>query len=62
MGLGATTIFIKFSQFKKLRLYLGEGVPPAVASTFSVMLPMAITLMLCALVAAILAGFFNTNL
>ena len=61
MGLVATSIFIWLSGIEKLRINLGEGVPPAVSASFNVMIPMAITLMGCGLLAALLAGFFDTN-
>ena len=37
IGLIATTIFIKLSGVEKLKVNLGEGVPPAVADSFNVM-------------------------
>ena len=62
MGIASSTVFFKLSSFKKLRLYLGEGVPPAVASTFNVLIPASLTIMLFAGIAALLAGFFGTNI
>ncbi len=61
MSLVATSVFIWLSGIDKLKINLGEGVPPAVAASFNVMIPMAITLMGCGLIAALLAGFFDTN-
>lgn len=57
IGLLAATVFIKLSGLEKLKVNLGEGVPPAVADSFNVMIPMLLTLSLFALVAAVLAGF-----
>ena len=37
IGLIATTIFIKLSGIEKLKINLGEGVPPAVGDSFNVM-------------------------
>lgn len=62
IGLIATTIFIKFSSIEKLKINLGEGVPPAVGDSFNVMTPMLITLSIMALVSALLYGLFATNL
>ncbi len=61
MGIASSTVFFKLSSIKRLRLYLGEGVPPAVASTFNVLIPSCLTIMLFAGIAAILAGAFNTS-
>ena len=62
MGLVATSVFIWLSGIDKLKINLGEGVPPAVAASFNVMIPMAIVLMGCGLIAALLAGFFDTSI
>jgi cellobiose PTS system EIIC component len=62
VGLLATTIFIKLSQNDKLKVNLGEGVPPAVADSFNVMFPMLLTLSFWGLVAALLSGLFQTDL
>jgi len=62
IGLIATTIFIKLSGVEKLKVNLGEGVPPAVADSFNVMFPMLITLSIMALVSALLYNLFATNL
>ncbi len=61
VGIASTTIFFKLSSIKKMRIYLGEGVPPAVASSFSVLLPTSITIIIFAALAAVLAGFFGTS-
>ncbi len=61
IGLASSTVFFKLSGYKKLRLYLGEGVPPAVASTFNVLIPSCLTILLFAGIAAVLAGAFDTN-
>lgn len=62
IGLIATTIFIKLSGIEKLKVNLGEGVPPAVADSFNVMFPMLITLSIMALASALLYNLFATNL
>ena len=62
VALLAVTLFIKVSGVDKLKVNLGEGVPPAVAESFNVMIPMLITLSVCGVVAAVLAGAFSTDL
>jgi PTS system cellobiose-specific IIC component len=62
IGLIATTLFIKFSQNEKLKVNLGEGVPPAVAESFNVMIPMLLTMAVFGLVAALLKGLWATDL
>ena len=57
IGLLAVTLFIKLSGMERLKVNLGEGVPPAVADSFNVMIPMLITLSIFGIVAAVLAGF-----
>ena len=62
VSLVATTIFIKISSVEKLKINLGEGVPPAVGKSFNVMIPLLFTLSIFALVAALLHGIWGTNL
>ncbi len=62
VGLVAATLFIAFSKNKKLKIKLGDGVPPAVADSFNVMIPMLLTMSIFALGAALLAGLFQTDL
>lgn len=62
IGLIATELFIRFSKSKKLRINLGESVPPAVSSSFASMLPAILTLLLVSLVAMLLHAFWNTDL
>ena len=62
IGLAATTIFMKLSENEKLRVNLGEGIPPAVADTFNTMFPMLITLSIFGLIAALLHGIWATDL
>ncbi|WP_080147079.1 PTS sugar transporter subunit IIC [Marinilactibacillus piezotolerans] len=62
IGLLATEVFIRISRFKKLQINLGEGVPPAVSRSFTVMLPTMITLSLFGVLSAVLIAGFDTNL
>lgn len=62
IGLLATALFIKLSGIEKLKINLGEGVPPAVAGSFNVMIPMLLTLAVFGLLSAVLYVGFNTDL
>jgi len=62
IGLLATTLFIRLSNIDRLKIDLGEGVPPAVAGSFNVMIPMLLTLAAFGLLSAILFVGFNTDL
>lgn len=62
VGLLATAIFIKLANIKKLQINLGENVPPAVSASFSVLIPALILMSIFAIIAALLSGFFNTDL
>ena len=62
IGLLATTLFIRLSNIDRLKIDLGEGVPPAVAGSFNVMIPMLLTLAAFGLLSAILFVGFSTDL
>ena len=62
IGLLATTLFIRLSNIDRLKIDLGEGVPPAVAGSFNVMIPMLLTLATFGLLSAILFVGLNTDL
>lgn len=62
IGLLAVTLFIKISSIDKLKVNLGEGVPPAVGNSFNVMTPMLLTLSIFGLASALLAVFAGTDL
>lgn len=62
IGLLAVTLFIKISSIDKLKVNLGEGVPPAVGNSFNVMIPMLLTLSIFGLASALLTVFTNTDL
>lgn len=62
VGLLATELFIKLAKIKKLQINLGDQVPPAVSSSFSVLLPALILMSIFAAITAILAGAFNSDL
>jgi len=58
----STEILILLSNNEKLQMNLGEGVPPAVAKSFSTLIPLILTIMFFALISTVLLMFFNTNL
>ena len=55
IALLSVSLFIKISGVEKLKVKLGEGVPPAVSNSFNVMIPMLLNLAIFALAAALLA-------
>ncbi|MBR2684318.1 MAG: PTS sugar transporter subunit IIC [Atopobiaceae bacterium] len=61
IGLLATMLFIKLAGVKKLEINLGEGVPPMVATSFNIMIPMLLTLSVFGLVATVLQVGFGTD-
>ncbi len=61
IGLVATALFIRLAGIEKLKINLGEGVPPMVAGSFNIMIPMLLTLSIFGLVATILHVGFNTD-
>ncbi len=62
IGLLATMLFIRLSGVERLKIDLGENVPPAVAGSFNVMIPMLLTLSVFGLLSAVLFVGFGTNL
>ncbi|MGT2845949.1 PTS sugar transporter subunit IIC [Streptococcus massiliensis] len=62
VGLLATELYMFLAKLKFLQINLGENIPPAVGRSFSVMLPTMITLSIFAIVSAVLASVFNTDL
>ncbi|WP_414163245.1 PTS sugar transporter subunit IIC [Superficieibacter sp. BNK-5] len=62
IGLLSTEIFIRISRLERLKISLGENVPPAVSQSFSSLIPTILTLSLFALFAALLANLLHTDL
>lgn len=62
IGLCATTIFIKLSSIEKMKINLGEGVPPAVSNSFNMMFPFMLTLAIFGIISVILFFTLNTDL
>lgn len=62
IGIISAELFIRFSRIEKLKVDLGEGVPPAVADSFNVLIPMLFTVAIFAALGAVLSSVFNTSL
>lgn len=62
IGLMGTALFIKLSSFEKLKINLGENVPPAVGNSFNMMFPFMLTLIIFGLISAFLHSVFSTDL
>lgn len=62
IGLLSTEIFIRITRLERLKISLGENVPPAVSQSFSSLIPTILTLSLFALFAALLANLLHTDL
>ena len=62
IGLLSTELFIRLSSIDKLKVDLGEGVPPAVSKSFNVLIPMLINLTVFGIIAIVLAAGFQTDL
>lgn len=62
VGMLATELFIRLAKNKRLRISLGEDVPPAVGESFSTMIPLMLTVSFFALISALLLNVFNTDM
>ena len=62
IALLATELFIRVSSVKKLRVNLGDNVPPAVGKSFNVLLPVIIVLSVFALISALIFNITGTNM
>jgi PTS system, lactose/cellobiose family IIC component len=62
VGLLATELFIQLNNVKQLKIHLGENIPPMVAQSFNSLIPSVLTASVFALVGALLAIFWNTDL
>lgn len=62
VGLLVTELYIRLSNTKQLRINLGDQVPPAVGKSFNVLIPVMITLSICALISTLLSRAFGTDL
>lgn len=62
IGLAATEIFVWISSIKKLKINLGDSIPPAVGKSFNVLIPFILVMSGFALVSAVLNNLFHTDL
>lgn len=62
IGLVATELFVWISSIKRLKINLGDSIPPAVGKSFNVLIPFIILMSGFALVSAVLNNLFHTDL
>lgn len=62
IGLVATEIFVWVTSVKRLKINLGDSIPPAIGKSFNVLIPFILVMSGFALVSALLNNFFHTDL
>lgn len=62
IALISTELFIKISNIEKLKVNLGDSVPPSVGKSFNVLLPVIIVLSIFGVISALLFNVFGMNL
>lgn len=62
IGLAATELLVRLSANKKLKIHLGDQVPPAVSRSFNVLIPAIITVSLFAALSLLLSITLGTDL
>lgn len=62
IGIVATEIFVWVSSIKKLKINLGDSIPPAVGKSFNVLIPFILVMSGFAIVSAVLNNIFHTDL
>ncbi len=62
IGLLATEIFVWVSSIKRLKINLGDSIPPAVGKSFNVLIPFILVMSMFALAGAVLHNAFHTDL
>lgn len=62
IGILATEIFIWISSIKRLKINLGDSIPPAVGKSFNVLIPFILLMSGFAIVSAVLNNVFHTDL
>lgn len=62
IGLITAELFINISNVDKLKIKLGDNIPPAVSKSFNVLIPVIIVLAFWGLVSTVLYVSFDTNL
>lgn len=62
VGILATELFVYVSSIEKLKIDLGDSIPPAVGKSFNVLIPFILVISFFALVSTLLNNLFSTNL
>ncbi|WP_057896526.1 PTS sugar transporter subunit IIC [Liquorilactobacillus oeni] len=62
IGLVAAELFMRLSKIEKIKINLGENVPPAVSNSFLTLIPTIVVLSVLAIIGAVLSVGFNTDL
>lgn len=62
VGLVAAEMFIRLSKIDKIKINLGENVPPAVSDSFMTLIPTIVVISSLAIIATILVVVFKTDL
>ncbi|MDR2832751.1 MAG: PTS transporter subunit EIIC, partial [Streptococcaceae bacterium] len=62
VGLLSTELFMRFSNIKQLQINLGDDIPPSVADSFLVLIPVMMVMSVFGLVSFTLHTVFDTNL
>lgn len=62
IGIAATEIFVWISNIKRLKINLGESIPPAVGKSFNVLIPFILVMSGFAIISAVLNNVFHTDL
>lgn len=62
IGIVATEIFVWISSIKRLKINLGDSIPPAVGKSFNVLIPFILVMSGFAIISAILNNVFHTDL
>ena len=62
IGLAATEIFVWISSIKRLKINLGDSIPPAVGKSFNVLIRFILVMSGFALISAVLNNVFHTDL
>lgn len=62
IGIVATEIFVWISSIERLKINLGDSIPPAVGKSFNVLIPFILVMSSFAVVSAVLNNVFHTDL
>ncbi len=62
IGIVATEIFVWISSIRRLKINLGDSIPPAVGKSFNVLIPFILVMSGFAVISAVLNNVFHTDL